>query len=321
VKIKNKIYHNTQEISEHLKKLIFALLLFGASHFCTPVHAQDLEPGFLSATPIGSNIAIASTGYSQGNILLDNTIPIEDLKATIYNFALGYFHSFKLFNRLTKIDVVVPYGIADFNGILENEPRSVTRNGLGDPMFRLSMILVGVNPLKPQEFFKQEQQKFRLGASVRVKAPLGQYDADRLINIGANRWALKTGLGASYTIRKKLVFEANFNTWLFGVNDHFFGGNTSKQNPLYEGQFHTTYIFKPGIWIAASIGGIKGGAFEINGVEQSSLNNARYGLAFAYKLSGHHSLKAAYTNGFITSTGDDFNTFLLAYQYLWFDKK
>ena len=307
--------------SGNCKKLMFALLFFGGSFFCTPIQAQDLEPGFLSATPVGSNIVIASTGYSQGNILLDNTIAIEDLKASIYNFAFGYFHSFKLFNRLAKVDVVVPYGIADFNAIVENEPRSATRNGLGDPMFRLSMILVGANPLKPQEFFKQEQQKFRLGVLFRVKAPLGQYDADRLINLGANRWTLKSGLGASYTIRKKFVFEAQFNTTFFGVNDHFFGGNTSKQSPLFEGQLHTTYIFKPGIWVAASIGGINGGITAINGVEQRSLNNNRYGLTFAYKLSGHHSLKAAYTNGLIVRAGDDFNTFLLAYQYLWFDKK
>lgn len=311
-----KTYHSTS-IFNHIVFAILCIILGGLR----TSFAQDLEPGFLSATPIGSNIAIASTGYSQGNILLDNTIPIEDLKATIYNFALGYFRSFNLFNRLAKMDVVVPYGIADFNAIVENEPQSAMRNGLGDPMFRLSMILVGVNPLTPQEFFKQEQQKFRLGVSVRVKAPLGQYDSDRLINMGANRWVLKTGLGASYTIRKKLVVEANFNTSFFGVNDNFFGGNTSKQTPLYEGQLHATYIFKPGIWVAASIGGIKGGSTEINGVEQISLNNGRYGLAFAYKLTGHHSLKVAYTNGFITSTGDDFNTFLLAYQYLWFDKK
>lgn len=38
--------------------------------FYTPVQSQDLEPGLLSAMPIGGNFAIVSYGYSSGNILL-----------------------------------------------------------------------------------------------------------------------------------------------------------------------------------------------------------------------------------------------------------
>ncbi len=45
-----------------------------------------------------------------------------------------------------------------------------------------------------------------------------------------------------------------------------------------------------------------------------------YGLAFAYRLNNKNSLKAAYTNGLFTASGADFNTYLIAYQFLWFDK-
>jgi hypothetical protein len=37
-------------------------------------------------------------------------------------------------------------------------------------------------------------------------------------------------------------------------------------------------------------------------------------------LNNKNSLKAAYTNGLFTASGADFNTYLLAYQFLWFDK-
>jgi len=311
-------------IHDHLlsnKNILFLLLFYVGFGFVQNSTAQDLEPGFLSAIPIGGHIAIASTGYSQGNILLDNTLPIENLRATINNFGLGYFQSFKLFDRLAKIDVVLPYALADFSALVNDEPQEATRNGLGDPMFRFSMMLLGTEALKPEEFFKQQQKNFKLGVSFRIKVPLGQYDPDRLINLGGNRWAFKTGLGASYTIKQKIVFEAQLNSMFFTVNDDFYGGNTSKQDPLVEGQFHTTYIFKPGIWLAASVGGVNGGTTKVNGVEQQSFDNFRYGLAFAYKFNQHQSLKLAYTNGFITRAGADFHTFLLAYQYLWFNKK
>jgi hypothetical protein len=321
VEIKNKIYRNSLTIRCKFNKLFFALSCLCLGAFQTTIHSQDLEPGFMSALPIGSNIAIAVTGFSQGNILLDKTIPVEDLEANMLSFGLAYLRGFKLFNRLAKIDVVLPYANANFKGLAEGEPKSANRRGLGDPMFRFSMILVGVEPMKPQEFFKQEQQKFKLGVSIRVKAPLGQYNPDKLINLGANRWVLKSGIGASYTLKRKLVFEAQLNGIFFGANDDFYGGNTSEQEPMLEGQFHTTYIFKPGIWLAASIGAVKGGQNKVNEVEKAKIDNNRYGLTFAYRLKKQHSLKAAYTNALITRSGDAFNTYLIGYQFLWFDKK
>lgn len=321
MEIKNRIYHNTLTIRCKLNKLFFVLSCLSLGVIQTTVHSQDLEPGFMFALPIGTNVAMVSTGYSQGNILLDKTIPIEGLESKMFNIGMIYLRGFKLFNRLAKIDIVLPYANADFSALVEGEPQSANRTGLGDPMVRFSMILLGAKPLKPQEYFKQEQKKFKLGVSFRIKAPLGQYDPEKLINLGGNRWVLKAGMGASYTIKKKLVFEAQLNGIFFGANDDFFGGNTSKQDPILEGQFHTTYIFKPGIWIAASFGSVRGGEIKVNGDATTTENNERYGLTFAYKIKKQHSLKAAYTNALISRTGADFDTYLIGYQFLWFDKK
>ncbi len=40
------------------------------------------------------------------------------------------------------------------------------------------------------------QQDVIAGASLQVTAPLGQYDADKLLNVG-NRWSFKPELGVS----------------------------------------------------------------------------------------------------------------------------
>lgn len=308
-------------ISSDRNRFLITVLYIVFGSLLTKIHSQDLEPGFMFTLPIGTNVAVVSTGYSQGNILLDKTIPIEGLESKMLNLGLIYFRGFKLFNHLAKIDVVLPYANADFKALVEGVPQSANRSGLGDPMVRFSMILLGVKPLKPQEFFQQEQKKFKLGVSFRIKAPLGQYDPDKLINLGGNRWVLKAGMGASYTIKKKLVFEAQLNGIFFGTNDDFFEGNTSKQDPILEGQFHTTYFFKPGIWIAASFGSVRGGEIKVNGDATTTENNERYGLTFAYKIKKQHSLKAAYTNALISRTGADFDTYLIGYQFLWFDKK
>lgn len=305
--------------SQNKSFLVFLCLCLGLFH--NSIYSQDLEPGFLSAIPIGGNIAIASYGYSFGDILLDQSLPIEDLNSKLNILAVGYFRSFKLFNRLAKFDVVVPYAFGTFSGLLEGQPESVARDGFGDPLVRLSMIFLGTDPLKPAEFFKQEQKKFKLGGFIRFQVPLGQYDPEKLLNMGANRWALRTGMAGSYTVKEKLVLEIQLSSWFFAENDNYFMGGTSKQEPLHGLQFHATYIFKPGIWIAASVGGVVGGVTQINGVDKPALNNSRIGLAFAYRFNKASSLKFAYTNGLITTFGGDYDTFLLAYQFLWFDKK
>lgn len=288
---------------------------------CLPnTYSQDLEPGSLSSVPIGGNFAIAAYGRSSGKILINNSLPIEGLNARLNNFVLGYAHSFKLFNKVAKFDAIIPYAFGDFKGLLEGVPAQRERNGLGDPSFRFSIILLGLKPLKPADFFKEEQKKFKLGVSLRVSAPLGQYDADRLINLGTNRWSFKTGLAGSYTIKKKLIFELQLDTWLFTDNSDFFGGNIQSQEPLFGAQLHATYIFKPGFWLALSLGEVFGGTVAVNGVENEMLNNSRYGMSLAYKLSKHHSLKASFSNRLLTSTGNDFNTFLIAYQFMWFNK-
>jgi hypothetical protein len=303
---------------ENLKFLSLLLVLFLVSG----TKAQDLEPRFLSVLPTGGNFAIASYGYSTGNILVDNSLPIEDLNARLNNFVLGYARSFKLFNRLAKFDVVIPYSFGKFDGIVSNIDSTTSRNGLADPLIRISMILVGAKPLKPVEYFKHEPKKFKLGLSLRIRPPLGQYDPAKFVNLGANRWAFKTALAASYTVIKKLTFEGHLIAWFFTENKAFYNGNTIAQKPLVAAHLHISYVFKPGIWLAVSAGTSGLGETIVNDVEQDDLQrNTRFGAAFAIRINKHNALKIAFTSGVSTRYGADFNTFILAYQFMWFDKK
>ena len=154
-----------------LKFLIIFLIsfygIFGS------VDAQDLEPRFLSAIPTGGNFAIASYGYSSGNILLDNSLPIEDLEAKLNSAVFGYARSFKLFNKLAKFDVIAPYSFGTFTGTVSDIDSSTSRSGFGDPLVRLSMILIGAKPMVVSEFMKNEQKKINLGVTVRLRLHLG----------------------------------------------------------------------------------------------------------------------------------------------------
>jgi len=285
------------------------------------LQAQDLEPRLLSPIPTGGNFAIASYGYSAGNILLDNTLPIEDLNANINSLILAYARSFKLFNKLGKFDVIAPFAFGFYDAVVNGVDTSGTRSGFGDPLIRLSLMLIGTKAWGPSDYFKQEQKKFNLGASIRVRPPLGQYDPTKLINVGANRWTVKLSLAGSYTVARKVILEGHVNSNFFTENSSFYNGNVLKQKPLIATQFHVAYIFKPGIWIAASLGRSYLGETVLNGEEKNDLQKtSRYGFVFACKVKPHSALKLGFTSGITARYGANFTSIVLAYQFIWFDK-
>jgi len=180
------------------------------------------------------------------------------------------------------------------------------------------MNLLG-GPALTREAFAIRTPTTTLGASFSVVAPFGQYDASRLINIGSNRWAFKPEVGLSQPIGN-VFLEACTGVWLFTDNTDFFGGKRRGQDPLWTFQLHGGYTFRPALWLAGNATYYTGGQTRVNGVaKQDRQANSRYGLTLSVPLWKNVSAKLAWSTGFTTRTGGDFDTFAVAVQYLWFD--
>jgi hypothetical protein len=70
--------------------------------------------------------------------------------------------------------------------MVAGQPRERNVSGLNDPRFRFSVNFYGSPALSLREFASYRQDLI-IGASVAVSAPLGQYDRDKLVNLGNNR--------------------------------------------------------------------------------------------------------------------------------------
>jgi hypothetical protein len=55
-------------------------------------------------------------------------------------------------------------------------------------------------------------------------APIGQYDPNRLLNVGGNRWAVKAGVGGIIPLRPKWLLKIEGGFWLLGNDDDFIAG-------------------------------------------------------------------------------------------------
>lgn len=291
----------------------FTLLCLLLSHY---IHAQDLEPRNYTNIPVGMNFVLLGYGYTTGEVLFDPTVPLDDAIIKTHGTVMAYARSLKVGRMSGKFDMIVPYawlsGTAGFQG------QTVSReiSGLADPRFRLALNFVG-SPALSLSDFKNYKQKLIIGANLQVSMPLGQYDHDRLVNIGTNRFAIKPELGIS---RKygRVILEIAGGATFFTVNHDFYLGQTRAQNPIGYVQSHIVYTFKNGVWAALDGTYFWGGRTTLEGVEQNdNLNNTRMGLTLAVPLNVHHSLKFYFSTGTSTRTGADFDAIGCVWQYRW----
>jgi hypothetical protein len=183
-----------------------------------------------------------------------------------------------------SIAAVAPYAWGDVSGNVGEDRRSVSRSGWGDTRLKLSAILIGGPALSTQAFAARKPGPI-VGASVVAVLPTGEYNPTRLINIGANRWALKPEIGVSYPMGRWQA-DAYAGVWLFGDNDNFFGGRRKTQDPMGSFQAHLSYTVRPRLWAAVDATYYTGGATRLDGVGGSDRqNNVRVGATVSLPVA------------------------------------
>lgn len=277
--------------------------------------AQDLEPRAFSPVPVSVNFAGVGYGYSFGNVLLDPSIPLEDGTGKVHSLLGAYVRTFSFFGMSAKADAIVPAAFGDWEGTLAGQDTSRTANGLGDPSARLTVNFVGAPALEMPRFMTY-RQKTVVGASLKVVAPLGQYDNTRIINLGTNRWTFVPSIGASRKLGHWYI-EGVGSVWLFTANPDA-RGQRLQQDPLWAVQASASYVFDSGAWLSANGAWGSGGRATVGGVKGTARQeNVRFGATAAYPLTRRASLKLAYIGGASTRLGADFDSFILVYQYRW----
>jgi len=200
-------------------------LLFGA----VPAPAGEIEPRSYINAPVGINFLLAGYAYSDGGLSTEGSSPIKDAQLKMHTGLLAYTRTLDVWGKSGKFDVILGYSQLSGTAMVAGQPRERNVSGLNDPRFRFSVNFYGSPALSLQEFASYRQDLI-IGASVQVSAPLGQYDRDKLVNLGNNRWFVKPDIGIS---KAWGAFELELSTGVtfFSKNDDFLGGKTIAQDP------------------------------------------------------------------------------------------
>lgn len=280
-----------------------------------PCRAQEIEPRAYSNAPVGVNFFITGLVGTRGDLVF-NTLPITNAKIDTANALLAYGRVLNIGGKSAKFDVIVPYTWLDGSAEYQGGPIARVVDGFADPRFRLSVNLFGAPALKVKDF-KAYKQDVIVGVSLQVSAPWGQYDPERLVNIGTKRWFVKPEVGVSKAVGH-WTFEGKAAATFFSDNDDFFGGNEREQDVIYTLQAHSIRGFKSGTWAALDLSYLTGGRTTINGTRSDDLQeNWRVGCTVALPLAKKHSIKINASSGVSSRTGNDYDLLGVAWQYRW----
>jgi hypothetical protein len=166
---------------------------------------------------------------------------------------------------------------------------------------------------------KEEFMAFRanprpiIGASLKVQIPTGQYDPDRLVNVGANRWAARLKLGSVIKLKSTWLLELSASAWFFGDDNDFVMGK-KEQEPIFAAETNIIKRIRPGLWASLDITYYRGGRQTIDGNPlRNKQNNVKLGGTLVVPFLKRHAIKIGYADGIITRFGNNFSQFIVSY--------
>lgn len=278
------------------------------------VRAQDLAPRAFWPSPVGTNVASVSYLRSQGDIVVDQSLPITGVDSSIDYLQLAYQRTFDLAGRTATASIAQVFSDGTTEANFQGESLSRRAVGVGDTTARLAVSLLGAPAMTREGFAAlRKDPKPIVGVSLSVTAPTGEYDVDRLINIGGNRWSVKPAVGAIYPLTDSWLLESEVSVAFFQDNDEFLG-QTREQDPVVNAQFHLIKRFRAGFWVALDANYYVGGRTRVDGSRNADLQrNARFGATLVYPMAPGHALRFSSSGGAVTQSGGDYGLFSLTW--------
>jgi hypothetical protein len=251
---------------------------------------------------------------SRGDIIVDQSLPVSDVTSSLDGVQLTYQRFDDWFGRTANLQVNQAWARSYTEGLVNGEREFRDVSGLLDTQIRAAINLYGAPAMNREEFAAlRRDPKPLVGASLTVNVPTGDYDDDRIINLGTNRWQLRPAIGAIVPLTGTVLFETEAAIWWFEDNSDFLG-DTREQNPVLSLQAHIIKRFSPGFWISANATYYYGGRAGLAGeVKRGEQQNTRLGLTGVLPLGGGRALRASFSDGIDVRSGGDYRQFTLSF--------
>ena len=279
--------------------LIFVGVMFLS--VCSEAYARDVR-GYITPPDGTAGVLFYSYQRSADKKYVDGDKVDADFNMNLQIVRPVYYK--EICHYMTSVQMLFPFGSAR----VHSGANQFNASGLADPT-----LLLGFWPIAN----KDEQMWFAIAEY--ITAPLGAYENDRPLNMGANRWAFKTessfvkGFGKLFIdITPKVEFYTN-NT------DYFYGGtsgNTLSTTPLYSLESHLSYDFTDKFLLSLDYYYDGGATNKVNGNKYDRKDNHSVQITAGINLAPQHKLLLQYMEVVKAKNGYKTNQVGIRYFYI-----
>src|SRR5579862_8665650 len=212
-------------------RMFLALAAITALCFPERLWAQFTDPRTYTVSPVGVNQLETDFGYARADASIDNSLVIGGAHLKLQQATVSYSHNFSLLGDLAWLKASAP--LARLSGYVAGTRISGSTSGAGDASLELATLIKGGQALSAAEFSKYESAT-TCGMGVTVTAPTGEYNSNKLLNLGAHRWSIKPEVGISqpFGAERTWVIDGYVNTYFFSDNTSYRGTEVLRQEPL-----------------------------------------------------------------------------------------
>ena len=267
------------------------------------VSATDDGPRMYWNAPVGTNILQAYFWTASGNSVTPENSQINPYLDTDINIGiLGYNRIVDVAGHSAIVTAVMT------GGKVSGEISKVVRNkdlrdssGLGDMYFQGVINLIGAPALSAEDFATYKQDTL-LSLLLGVTAPTGDYEGNRLLNLGMNRWNVRLGLPFVQTLGDWIPGEITTleilpSVWFYGDNDESILGTRLSQDPMVTLEAHITRDITQEIFISLDYFIQRMGKIFYDGQQGSDVHTSdSLGLTAGYMLNAQAQFQLRYAS-------------------------
>lgn len=300
-----------------MNKRLLTCLAVAVLHFPGQAWAQFTDAHSYDNTPVGTNQVELAYSYVHANASLDTALIITGAKLNLNQGTISYARYFGLFDRTMWVEAGVP--IAGLIGSVSGTRIQGSITGAGDSSYQAAMLLKG-GPALTVEQFENYKPTTILGVSFTVTAPSGQYNANKILNLGSDRWLFKPefALSQPFGPEQKWQLDAYANAYFYTDNTSYRGREILHQQPLPGFEGHLSYSFNDSVWVSLDTRYSFRAITFVNGIDQNNgQQNFILGSEMNVSINPRNSLLFEFGKALVHQNGPALTGFAVKYDYVW----
>lgn len=212
--------------------------------------AIDVDPRDYTALPAGAKLNVLyARQISADDLNVAGNQVTDDLDLDASLGIYRYVHFTEVMGLTVDPQVLLPFGDLDIG--LQADSSS----GLGDAIFAATVWL-----------HEDPEQQSYFGITPYVIAPTGEYDADKAVNLGSNRWSYVLQAGYMTRLTENLALDLVADVQWYGSNSDPLGGDRLEQDEAYQFQAMLSYDITPTTYPSIRYSWRKGDETHLDGV-------------------------------------------------------